>query len=98
MLFRSLAELRQRISGQLDRSAWLPDRPAITNVRHTALLERARVAIGTAAGAVGSDPQLSEEFVLADLREARQALEEVTGRRTPDDVLAHIFARFCIGK
>ena len=40
----------------------------------------------------------SEEFVLADLQGARGALDEVVGRRTPDDVLAHIFERFCIGK
>jgi tRNA U34 5-carboxymethylaminomethyl modifying GTPase MnmE/TrmE len=30
--------------------------------------------------------------------DARRALEEVTGARTPDDVLAVIFERFCIGK
>jgi len=49
-----------------------------------------------AAGA-GSDA-LPEEFVLADLQEARAALEEISGRRTSEDVLSHIFARFCIGK
>jgi tRNA U34 5-carboxymethylaminomethyl modifying GTPase MnmE/TrmE len=36
--------------------------------------------------------------VLADLQDARAAFEEVTGRRTPEDVLEHIFTRFCIGK
>ena len=36
--------------------------------------------------------------MLADLQEARGAFEEITGRRTPDDLLAHIFERFCIGK
>ena len=41
---------------------------------------------------------LSEEFVLADLQDARAALEEITGRRAPDELLAHIFARFCVGK
>ena len=40
---------------------------------------------------------LSEEFVLADFQDARAALEEVTGQRTTDDLLAHIFSRFCIG-
>ena len=39
-----------------------------------------------------------EEFVLADLNEARARLEEITGARTADDVLHAIFARFCIGK
>jgi tRNA U34 5-carboxymethylaminomethyl modifying GTPase MnmE/TrmE len=41
---------------------------------------------------------LSEEFVLADLQDARVALEEVSGRRAPEELLAHIFSRFCIGK
>ena len=39
-----------------------------------------------------------EEFVAADVSEARGHLEEVTGARTPDDVLHAIFDRFCIGK
>ena len=29
---------------------------------------------------------------------ARDALEEVSGRRTSDDVLAHVFEKFCVGK
>ena len=33
-----------------------------------------------------------------DLAGARAALEEVSGRRAPEDVLEHIFARFCVGK
>jgi tRNA modification GTPase len=74
----------------------LRDPPAITNVRHAELLARARDAMTRAAGAASS--QTPEEFVLADLDEARLALEEVTGARTPDDVLHEIFARFCIGK
>jgi tRNA U34 5-carboxymethylaminomethyl modifying GTPase MnmE/TrmE len=41
---------------------------------------------------------LSEEFVLADLQETRAVLEEVTGKRAAEEVLRHIFSRFCIGK
>ena len=40
----------------------------------------------------------TEELVLTDLVAARRALEEITGRRTPEDLLAHIFGKFCIGK
>jgi tRNA modification GTPase len=73
--------------------------PAITNVRHIALVERAGAALGRALTALAErGGALPEEFVLADLQEARAALEEVTGKRTADDVLAHIFSRFCIGK
>ena len=40
----------------------------------------------------------TEELVLVDLTRARESLEQVTGRRAPDDLLLHIFTRFCIGK
>jgi tRNA modification GTPase len=74
----------------------LRDAPAITNIRHVDLLARARDALIRAQRAAST--QTPEEFVLADLDEARVAIEEVTGARTPDDVLHAIFARFCIGK
>ena len=39
-----------------------------------------------------------EEFVAADLTDARGMLEEITGHRSVDDTLHAIFDRFCIGK
>ena len=42
--------------------------------------------------------QTTEEFVAADLQMARAAFDEIVGTRTSDDVLRHIFERFCIGK
>ncbi len=74
----------------------LRDVPAITNIRHVDLLSGARAALARAEAAAGA--ATPEEFVLADLNEARRRLEEVTGARTSDDVLHEIFARFCIGK
>lgn len=74
----------------------LRDRPPIANLRHAALLERADGALASAASAAST--ALSEEFVLADLHEARGCFEEITGAKTPDDVLRMIFDRFCIGK
>jgi len=47
---------------------------------------------------VSSLPGTPEEFILADLQTARARLDEVVGARTSDDVLRHIFERFCIGK
>jgi len=72
------------------------DVPAITNIRHADLLERARAALTRAAAA--ADARIPEEFVVSDLTEVRRLLEEVTGARTADDVLHAIFDRFCIGK
>jgi tRNA modification GTPase len=70
--------------------------PVITNLRHVDLLSRARAALDRARAAAAD--RLPEELVLEDLGEARACFEEVTGRRTPDDVLEHIFSTFCIGK
>ena len=89
--------LRDAICRAVDLEA-LADRPEITNVRHIGLIERAQQAISRARAAAARDKGLSEEFVLADLQLARAALEEVSGRRTTEDLLAHIFSRFCVGK
>ena len=50
------------------------------------------------AGVAAGDERRSEEFILVDLQAARARFDEVIGRRTPDDVLQHIFEKFCIGK
>ena len=72
------------------------DRAAIANMRHAALLEQAREALGRARAAAADG--VPEEFVLADLHEARGRFDEVTGARPQDEVLQVIFERFCIGK
>ena len=91
-----LDELRERIVMRLTGVEPLMDTVAVTNLRHARLLERAREALqGAAVAARGHQP---EELLLSDLHAARVALEEITGARTTDDVLAHIFSRFCIGK
>jgi tRNA modification GTPase len=95
-----LAELRRGIVAALDANEReRRDRPEITNVRHITLVQIAHDALARArAAALADGGALPEEFVLADLQTARSAFEEVTGRRAPDDLLAHIFERFCIGK
>ena len=75
------------------------DAPIVSNLRHAALLAEARASIDRAiANLRAAGEQTSEELVIADLAGARGAFEAVTGRRTSDDVLRHIFANFCIGK
>ena len=89
-------DVRRGIVTVLSGSERLHDTPALTNARHVDLLAKAGASLQRAAGAARD--RTAEEFVAADLAEARALLEEVTGARTPDDVLDEIFAKFCIGK
>lgn len=74
----------------------LRDRAPVANLRHAGLLERAREGIARARAAATEG--VPEEFVLADLHEARARFDEITGARPQDEVLRLIFERFCIGK
>jgi tRNA modification GTPase len=38
------------------------------------------------------------EFMAVDLRSCLNALGEIVGETTPDDLLGQIFSEFCIGK
>jgi tRNA modification GTPase len=92
-------ELRVAMRAALGMEEPLRDAPVVTNVRHDALLRQAREALQRAIDNLAeAGESASEELVLADLGDARRALEEVTGRRTTEDVLKRIFERFCIGK
>jgi tRNA modification GTPase len=91
-----MTALRMAIVRALTASEPLRDTPAITNTRHMALLDDARAALARGrAAAIAESP---EEFIAADLQQARERLDEIVGKRTSDDVLRHIFERFCIGK
>lgn len=91
-----IEDARRAIVTALAGTERLHDTPALTNARHIDLLSKAGAVLQRAASAARD--RTAEEFVAADLAEARALLEEVTGVRTPDDVLAAIFDRFCIGK
>jgi tRNA modification GTPase len=91
-----LPALRDRIVSSLVSVEALRDTPEISNVRHLGLVEQALASVEHAL--VSLDAAATEELLLADLGAARRALEEITGARTPDDLLRHIFERFCIGK
>lgn len=72
------------------------DPPRVSNLRHVQQVERALAAVER--GLEQLRQGATEELVLAEIGEARQALESLTATRTADDLLVHIFSRFCIGK
>jgi tRNA modification GTPase len=69
----------------------------IARARHIAALQRARAHLAAAAAhARAGDAAL--ELVAEELRAGHDALAEITGAFTADDLLGVIFSRFCIGK
>jgi len=61
--------------------------------RHLRALHAAGAHLESAAGLAGQ-----WEFFAEELRLAQEALGEITGRVSADDLLGEIFTRFCIGK
>ena len=68
--------------------------PAATRLRHAERLSEARGYLARALSEVGLEVELAAE----DVRLAARALEKITGRVDPEDVLGRVFSTFCIGK
>ncbi|HTT03643.1 MAG TPA: tRNA uridine-5-carboxymethylaminomethyl(34) synthesis GTPase MnmE [Steroidobacteraceae bacterium] len=64
--------------------------------RHLDALARARKSVE--AGARELSERRAGELVAQELREAQEALSEITGEFTSEDLLGRIFASFCVGK
>jgi tRNA modification GTPase len=94
-----LADLTRQMATVMSQSSAWHDVPSVTNVRHIALLQKSREALMRSRVALtNSGKTLPEEFLLADIQGAQDCLQAITGRRSSDDLLRHIFERFCIGK
>jgi tRNA modification GTPase len=61
--------------------------------RHLQALNKAEACLQSAEKEINRP-----EFFAEDLRLAQEALGEITGEFTPDDLLGEIFSHFCIGK
>lgn len=64
--------------------------------RHLDALDRAMAALET--GRAQLDGYGAGELLAEDLRDAQQALGQITGEFSADDLLGEIFGSFCIGK
>jgi tRNA modification GTPase len=89
--------LRMAIRSQLvDGGPESTDGVVVTNLRHEAALDRAREGLDQAKSSVAAG--MADELVAVDVRAAADALGEITGTITTDDILEQIFSTFCIGK
>jgi len=68
----------------------------VTNARHRDALRRANASLGQALESVRDG--MAGELVSIDVRAAADALGEITGAITTDEILGRIFSEFCVGK
>lgn len=69
----------------------------IARTRHVHALQRAQAHVGLARSML-DEPRPAFELLAEELRLAHEALGEITGQFSADDLLGEIFGRFCIGK
>lgn len=91
-----LDALRQAL---LERAGWQtsPEGVFIARTRHVQALQRAAAHLDQAAAHAALQDAALDLFA-EELRLAHDALQQITGRFTADDLLGEIFSRFCIGK
>jgi tRNA modification GTPase len=80
------------LHGAMDSSAEI----LISNIRHKRALEEARSAAVQIAEGLKADR--SPELITLDIQQALEALGEIVGETTSEEVLNRIFSQFCIGK
>ena len=91
-----LAQLRQRL---LEVAGWqsAPEGIYIARQRHVQALKVVEHSLGAAAAQLDA-PGPALDLLAEDLRLAQNALSEITGEFSSDDLLGVIFSSFCIGK
>ena len=68
----------------------------VTSARHVEALLKTQDSLTSVYK--GLSGKLSNDFLTADLRHALNALGEITGEISTEDLLENIFSKFCIGK
>ena len=89
-------ELRKALRATIDTEGLYRGEVVVSNMRHFEALSRAHCSLDEALQALQNG--ISEELLAEDIRSAINALAEITGRITSEDVLKNVFANFCIGK
>jgi len=91
-----LNELRHRL---LEQVGWqsTPEGLYIARERHVQALQRTREHLLLAMAVAAQTPP-ALDLLAEELRLAHDALGEITGQFSADDLLGEIFSKFCIGK
>ena len=91
-----LAELEEAIVERVMRGTTAREDAFMARRRHLDALERVSAALDRARCRLTVDN--AGELVAEELRDAQGALGAITGEFATEDLLAHIFTSFCIGK
>ena len=93
---QGLDQLRRRL---LEQAGWhaTPEGLFIARERHVQALRRTRDHLAM-AGAVALQEPPALDLLAEELRLSHDALGEITGTFSADDLLGEIFSKFCIGK
>ncbi|MFN3682161.1 MAG: tRNA uridine-5-carboxymethylaminomethyl(34) synthesis GTPase MnmE, partial [Nitrospira sp.] len=92
-----LDHLKQAIRRSLTQDLLEPREAVVfVNARHRQALERAKTALINTRDSIRN--KRGAEVLAVDLREAADALGEITGAITSDEILNRIFSQFCVGK
>ena len=90
-----LAALESHLATLLEADGATGEDAFTARARHVDALLRVQADLAQAAAELDAERL---ELAAEALRVAHDALGEITGRVTPDDLLGHIFSTFCIGK
>lgn len=91
-----LQELKSTMVSRVNLDAGHEERPVTARRRHLFALQDCQRELRAAIDMISGDQ--ATELAAENLRKAQQALEEITGRFTSEDLLGRIFSEFCIGK
>ena len=92
----NLDELRETLYQSISENINPLEQTIVTNARHADALRRADAALDEVE--TGIQNRISGELFALDIRRALDALGEITGGVSSDEILGAIFSKFCIGK
>ncbi len=71
------------------------DKAFIIEERHFAALKKALYALESAENAININ---TLDIISVDLKDAWDALGEITGETASEEIISTVFAKFCVGK
>jgi tRNA modification GTPase len=93
---KGITELKSKLVSLFDTRTVNTTDTIVTNARHVDSLKKAEAALLKVDDGLNS--QLASDFLAIDIKYALEALGEITGQVTNEDLLGNIFSKFCIGK